>query len=78
MIPGEPDCGYLRIFTFNVDDPTGFVDEVSRVVAHLPCHGLILDVRGNGGGRSQRPSGSCSCSPIARSSLSRCGSATRG
>ncbi|WP_053227262.1 S41 family peptidase [Solirubrobacter soli] len=49
-MPGDPGSGYLRIFSFNVDDPTAFVDEVSRVVARLPRGGLILDVRGNGGG----------------------------
>jgi hypothetical protein len=42
--------GHLRIFTFNVDDPVGFVEEFVRLVGLLPPDGLILDVRGNGGG----------------------------
>jgi Peptidase family S41 len=42
--------GHLRIFTFNVDDPLGFVAEFVRLVGLLPADGLILDVRGNGGG----------------------------
>jgi hypothetical protein len=42
--------GHLRIFTFNVDDPVGFVEEFVRLVGLLPVDGLILDVRGNGGG----------------------------
>ncbi len=44
------DVGHLRIFTFGVDDPVGFVEEVRRVVALLPQDRLIIDVRGNGGG----------------------------
>jgi hypothetical protein len=45
--------GYLRIHTFDVNDVTAFVDEVKRI---LECDemqataGLIVDVRGNGGG----------------------------
>ena len=42
--------GHVRIFTFNVDDPAGFVDEFTRLIGLLPEEGLILDVRGNGGG----------------------------
>jgi cytosine/adenosine deaminase-related metal-dependent hydrolase len=41
---------YLRIFTFNVPDADVFVQEFSRLVASLPPNGLIVDVRGNGGG----------------------------
>lgn len=43
--------GYLRIRTFNVDDDA-FVREVIRLLEHpdFPKTGLILDVRGNGGG----------------------------
>ena len=44
------DFGHLRIFTFNVDDPDGFLDEIERVLDLLPPEGLIIDVRGNGGG----------------------------
>jgi C-terminal processing protease CtpA/Prc len=42
--------GHLRIFTFSVSDPPGFVEEFVRLVALLPPDGLIVDVRGNGGG----------------------------
>jgi hypothetical protein len=42
--------GHVRIFTFNVDDPAAFVNEFIRLIMLLPQEGLILDVRGNGGG----------------------------
>ena len=42
--------GHIRIFTFSVDDPDGFVAEFVRLVKQLPQTGLIVDVRGNGGG----------------------------
>jgi hypothetical protein len=42
--------GYVRIFTFNVNNPNVFVSEFTRLVEALPHAGLILDVRGNGGG----------------------------
>jgi hypothetical protein len=42
--------GHIRIFTFNVDDPQAFVDEFVRLIGLLPQNGLIVDVRGNGGG----------------------------
>jgi C-terminal processing protease CtpA/Prc len=41
---------YVRIFTFNVQDADEFVDEFARLVQLLPPNGLIVDVRGNGGG----------------------------
>jgi hypothetical protein len=41
---------YVRIFTFNVDEADAFVAEFVRLLASLPQNGLILDVRGNGGG----------------------------
>ena len=41
---------YVRIFTFNVRDADEFVDEFARLVQLLPPNGLIVDVRGNGGG----------------------------
>jgi hypothetical protein len=44
------DYGHLRIRTFNVDDVDAFVGEVVRILELLPQDGLILDVRGNGGG----------------------------
>jgi C-terminal processing protease CtpA/Prc len=42
--------GYLRIWTFDVDDDSAFVDEVIRLVGLLPQQGLIVDLRGNPGG----------------------------
>jgi C-terminal processing protease CtpA/Prc len=41
---------YVRIATFNVDSDTAFLDEFIRIVGQLSQDGLILDVRGNGGG----------------------------
>jgi C-terminal processing protease CtpA/Prc len=42
--------GHIRIFTFNVEDPDEFVTEFIRLIGLLPQNGLIVDVRGNGGG----------------------------
>ncbi|MFD2090949.1 S41 family peptidase [Blastococcus deserti] len=42
--------GHLRVFTFRVPEPGAFVDEFVRLLGLLPQEGLILDVRGNGGG----------------------------
>jgi C-terminal processing protease CtpA/Prc len=49
--------GYIRIYSFapsDGQDPEAFVDaffnEIVRILALLPQNGLILDVRGNGGG----------------------------
>ena len=42
--------GYVRIRSFNVDDDGAFLLEFIRLVAQLPQNGLIVDVRGNGGG----------------------------
>jgi len=42
--------GYLRIWTFMVDDAEAFLVELVRILALLPSNGLIIDVRGNGGG----------------------------
>jgi hypothetical protein len=44
------EFGYIRIFTFSVDDPEAFIDEFIRLAELLPQEGLIVDVRGNGGG----------------------------
>lgn len=44
------DYAYVRIRTFSVDDADSFVDEFVRLVEQLPQDGLIIDVRGNGGG----------------------------
>jgi hypothetical protein len=42
--------GHLRIYTFHVNDPDAFVAEFVRLIEALPSTGLIVDVRGNGGG----------------------------
>lgn len=50
--------GYIRIWTFAPVDPdedfdaflNGFIGEFGRLLEVLPPEGLILDVRGNGGG----------------------------
>jgi hypothetical protein len=42
--------GYVRIWTFDVDEPRTFLQEFLHILSVLPSQGLILDVRGNGGG----------------------------
>jgi hypothetical protein len=42
--------GYLRIWSFDVDDDDAFIAEVVRLLDLLPDRGLILDLRGNPGG----------------------------
>jgi hypothetical protein len=42
--------GYVRIATFNVDDDRKYIREFVRIISGLSQKGLILDVRGNGGG----------------------------
>ena len=44
------DLGYLRIWSFDVDDDDAFVSEVARLLELLPDTGLIIDLRGNPGG----------------------------
>ncbi|HEX6577438.1 MAG TPA: S8 family serine peptidase [Jiangellaceae bacterium] len=46
----QTEFGYVRIFTFNVSDPDAFVAEFVRLIEAMPRRGLIIDVRGNGGG----------------------------
>ncbi len=42
--------GYIHIHTFLHSNDTAFVEEFVRIAGLLPQNGLILDVRGNGGG----------------------------
>jgi hypothetical protein len=44
--------GYIRIFSFDVDDASRFLKAVARLITKegFPQDGLILDVRGNPGG----------------------------
>ncbi|PTQ79644.1 peptidase S41-like protein [Nitrosospira multiformis] len=44
------DLGYLRIWSFDVEDDDAFIAEVMRLLDILPDNGLILDLRGNPGG----------------------------
>jgi hypothetical protein len=44
------DIGYVRIWTFDVEDHEAFVNETIRLVEQMPDAGLIIDVRGNPGG----------------------------
>ncbi|MCY9581389.1 S41 family peptidase [Paenibacillus alvei] len=46
----QGQIGYLRIRTFSNPEPNTFVNEVIRILELLPQRGLIIDVRGNGGG----------------------------
>ena len=50
VVTSSGTFGHLRIRSFNVNDPDAFVAEFVRLVELLPQEGLILDVRGNGGG----------------------------
>lgn len=44
------DLGYLRIWSFDVNDDDSFIAEAIRLLGLLPDSGLILDLRGNPGG----------------------------
>lgn len=44
------EFAYIRIFTFNVPNADTFVEEFCRLLTLLPGRGLVVDVRGNGGG----------------------------
>src|SRR5437764_5539073 len=45
--------GYIRLFSFEVDNSNALVRELKRVVTAdgFPQQGLIIDVRGDGGGK---------------------------
>lgn len=47
---GAQTLGHIHIRTFNVGDADGFMQEFVRLLGRMPDSGLILDVRGNGGG----------------------------
>jgi len=47
---GRKQYAYIRIFSFNINDAEVFVNEFVRLLNLLPKNGLIIDVRGNGGG----------------------------
>src|SRR5690606_41275130 len=48
---GRRKYGYLRIFSFNVNDAGLSADEFERLLRQFSPHGRIIDIRGNGGGR---------------------------
>jgi hypothetical protein len=48
--PLSRKVGYLRIWSFDLDDDDAFIDEVIRLLGLLPQTGLIVDVRANPGG----------------------------
>lgn len=49
-VRGFGEIGYLRIWSFDVDDDNAFLEEVMRLLGRLPDCGLIIDIRGNPGG----------------------------
>lgn len=49
-VGGFGQLGYLRVWSFDVDDDDAFLAEVNRLLELLPDQGLILDLRGNPGG----------------------------
>jgi len=42
--------GYLRIWSFNVNNDQGFIDAVIKKLRRMPDRGLIIDLRDNPGG----------------------------
>jgi Peptidase family S41 len=42
--------GYLRIWSFDVDDDEAFIEAVTQALRRLPDRGLIIDIRNNPGG----------------------------
>jgi hypothetical protein len=42
--------GYLRLWTFDVDNTSRYIDAVATVLRQLPRRGLIIDLRSNPGG----------------------------
>ena len=48
--PLSRKVGYLRIWSFDLDDDDAFIEEVIRLLGLLPQTGLIVDLRANPGG----------------------------
>lgn len=44
------EFGYIRIYSFDTDEPEALAREFSKLLRQMPPGGVILDVRGNGGG----------------------------
>ena len=49
-VRGFGDLGYLRVWSFDVEDDDAFLAEVITLLEQLPQQGLVLDLRGNPGG----------------------------
>jgi Peptidase family S41 len=49
--PSGPAYGHLRLPSFDVEDADAFVDDVMHAVSRVPESGLVIDLRGNSGGR---------------------------
>jgi C-terminal processing protease CtpA/Prc len=49
-VSGAGRIGYLRVWSFDVDDDEAFVEEVARLLDLLPKNRLIVDLRSNPGG----------------------------
>lgn len=47
---GRGNLGYLRLWSFDVEDDGTFLDEVIRLLKLMPERGLIIDLRANPGG----------------------------
>lgn len=47
---GKDGIGYLRLWSFDVDDHEKYVAEIRRLLGLLPAKGLVVDLRGNPGG----------------------------
>lgn len=48
-LPGD-EVGYLRVWSFSLDDDDAFLAEVQALLEQLPQRALIVDLRGNPGG----------------------------
>lgn len=44
------EFGLLRLWSFDLRDDDGFIDEVIELLDQLPRNGLVIDLRGNPGG----------------------------
>ena len=49
-VKGVGDVGYLRIWSFDVEDDDAFLAEVARLLGEMPPERLIIDLRSNPGG----------------------------
>lgn len=50
LTPETPEVGHLRIRNFTPPNVRIFVDEFIKVLGQMPAHGVVIDIRGNGGG----------------------------